>query len=115
MPGALSCPARCPAGQGPHSGTGPGSPSSARRARSHRYVFANYGALQGSGGIAEEVNGGTLEQAHFSPARPALLMLGRLAVLAAESLTAAIVLGIGFGLGYRVQYTLGPTCWCRCC
>jgi len=34
------------------------------------YALASTAALQGSGGIAEEVNGGTLEQAHLSPAPP---------------------------------------------
>ncbi len=48
------------------------------------YVVAATAALQGSGGIAEEVNGGTLEQAHLSPARPSLLAAGRLAALAVE-------------------------------
>jgi hypothetical protein len=33
------------------------------------YTVAGGAALQGSGGIAEEVNGGTLEQAHLSPPR----------------------------------------------
>src|SRR5260370_34017845 len=33
----------------------------------------------GAGGIAEEVNGGTLQQAHLSPARPPVLAAGRLA------------------------------------
>jgi len=72
------------------------------------WVFAAGGALQGSGGIAEEVNGGTLEQAHLSPARPALLMAGRLAALAAEALIVAFVLGLGFGLGYDVHYSVRP-------
>jgi ABC-2 type transport system permease protein len=72
------------------------------------YVFASHGALQGSGGIAEEVNGGTLEQAQLSPARPTLLMAGRLAALAAEGLIVAAVLGLGFGLGYDVHYSLPP-------
>ncbi len=72
------------------------------------YVFANGGALQGSGGIAEEVTGRTLEQAHLSPARPTLLILGRLTALAAEALIVAAVLGLGFGLGYGVRYSVRP-------
>lgn len=71
-------------------------------------AFASRAALQGSAGIAEEINGGTLEQAHLSPARPTLLMLGRLGALAAEGLIGAVVLGIGFGLGYGVHYTARP-------
>lgn len=54
------------------------------------YIIASTAALQGSGGIAEEVNGGTLEQAHLSPARPSLLAAGRLAALAAEALIPAM-------------------------
>jgi ABC-2 type transport system permease protein len=72
------------------------------------WIIAGMTALQGSGGIAEEVNGGTLEQAHLSPARPALLMVGRLAALAAEGLIVAAVIGLGFGLGYRVHYSVRP-------
>jgi ABC-2 type transport system permease protein len=61
------------------------------------YVVAAAAALAGSGGIAEEVNGGTLEQVHLSPARPSLLVAGRLAALAAEGLIPAVVLALAFG------------------
>jgi ABC-2 type transport system permease protein len=72
------------------------------------YVFAGLLAVQGSGGIAEEVNSGTLEQAHLSPARPSLLMAGRLAGLATEGVITATVIGLGLGLGYRVHYSMRP-------
>jgi ABC-2 type transport system permease protein len=49
-------------------------------------VTATTAALQGSGGIAEEVNGGTLEQSQLSPARPTVLVAGRVAALAVEGL-----------------------------
>lgn len=72
------------------------------------YIIASTAALQGSGGIAEEVNGGTLEQAHLSPARPSLLEAGRLAALAAEALIPAIVLAVAFGFGYGPHWVIRP-------
>ncbi|MDR0346204.1 MAG: ABC transporter permease [Nocardiopsaceae bacterium] len=72
------------------------------------YIVAATAALQGSGGIAEEVNAGTLEQVHLSPARPSLLAAGRLAALAAEGLIPAIVLALAFGLGYRPHWAISP-------
>jgi ABC-2 type transport system permease protein len=71
-------------------------------------TISNVAALQGSGGIAEEVNGGTLEQAHLSPARPSVLVAGRLAALAVEGLIPAMVLALAFGLGYRPHWVIGP-------
>jgi len=72
------------------------------------YALASAAALQGSGGIAEEVNGGTLEQAHLSPAPPSLLALGRLATLAVEGLIPAILLTLAFGLGYGPHWAIRP-------
>jgi ABC-2 type transport system permease protein len=72
------------------------------------YAVAGAAALQGSGGIAEEVNGGTLEQVHLSPARPSLLVAGRLAALAVEGLIPAVVLALAFGLGYRPHWQVRP-------
>lgn len=72
------------------------------------YAVASTAALQGSGGIAEEVNGGTLEQAHLSPAPPSLLVAARLAALAVEGLIPAIVLVIAFGFGYGPHWVIGP-------
>jgi ABC-2 type transport system permease protein len=72
------------------------------------YIVAATAALQGSGGIAEEVNGGTLEQAHLSPARPSLLAAGRLAALAVEGLIPAVVLAAAFGFGYGPHWVIRP-------
>jgi ABC-2 type transport system permease protein len=72
------------------------------------WAMAGGGALAGSGGIAEEVNGGTLEQAHLSPARPTLLVLGRLDAVGTEQLIRAAVLGVAFWLGYRPHYVVRP-------
>jgi ABC-2 type transport system permease protein len=71
-------------------------------------AVASTAALQGSGGIAEEVNGGTLEQAHLSPARPSLLAAGRLAALAVEGLIPAVVLALAFGFGYGPHWVIRP-------
>jgi len=72
------------------------------------FIIASTAALQGSGGIAEEVNGGTLEQAHLSPARPSLLAAGRLAALTVEGLIPAVVLAVAFGFGYRPHWVIRP-------
>lgn len=71
-------------------------------------VVASTAALQGAGGIAEEVNAGTLEQAHLSPAPPFLLALGRLAAIAVEGLIPATVLALAFGLGYGPHWVIRP-------
>ena len=65
-------------------------------------------SVSGAGGIAEEVNGGTLEQSHLSPARPSVLVAGRLAALAVEGLIPATVLLLAFGLGYRPHWVIRP-------
>jgi ABC-2 type transport system permease protein len=70
--------------------------------------FAYITSVSGAGGIAEEVNGGTLEQAHLSPASPSLLLAGRLAALAVEGLVTAAALALVFGLGYRPHWMTGP-------
>jgi ABC-2 type transport system permease protein len=72
------------------------------------YIVAATAALQGSGGIAEEVNGGTLEQAHLSPAPPSLLALGRMAALAVEGLIPAILLALAYGFGYGPHWVIRP-------
>jgi ABC-2 type transport system permease protein len=61
-------------------------------------------ALAGSGGIAEEINGGTLEQSHLGPARPALLAAGRLASLVAEGLLVAALLAAAFVAVFRPHW-----------
>jgi ABC-2 type transport system permease protein len=65
-------------------------------------------SVSGAGGIAEEVNGGTLEQAHLSPARPSVLAAGRLAALAVEGLIPATALTLAFGLGYGPHWVIRP-------
>jgi ABC-2 type transport system permease protein len=72
------------------------------------YVLAATAALQGSGGVAEEINGGTLEQTHLSPARPSLLAAGRLGALAAEGLIPAVLLTAAFWAGFGAHYTVRP-------
>jgi ABC-2 type transport system permease protein len=71
-------------------------------------TVSSVASLQGSGGIAEEVNGGTLEQAHLSPAPPSLLVAGRLVALAVEGLAVAAVLTLAFGLGYGPHWVIRP-------
>jgi ABC-2 type transport system permease protein len=68
-------------------------------------VTASIAAIQGTGGIAEEVNGGTLEQSQLSPAGPRLQALGRLGALAVEGVGTAAALGIAFvfGVGLHLQ------------
>lgn len=72
------------------------------------YALAGTAAVQGSGGIAEELNGGTLEQAHLTPARPSTLAAGRLGALAVEGLIPALVLAAAFWAGFSIHYTVHP-------
>ena len=72
------------------------------------FTVAQTAAQQGSGGIAEEINGGTLAQSQLTPASPQRQVLGRLAALAVEGLAAAVPLGLVFVLGYGVHYQLRP-------
>lgn len=72
------------------------------------YTVAGAAALGGSGAIAEEVNGGTLEQVHLAPTRPSVLVGGRLAALAVEGLIPAVVLALAFGLGYGPHWVIRP-------
>jgi ABC-2 type transport system permease protein len=67
-------------------------------------AVASTAALQGSGGVAEEINAGTLEQLQLSQTPPTLQALGRLGALAAEGVTTAAVLGIAFSLGLGLHY-----------
>ncbi len=67
-------------------------------------VVAGGAALQGSGGVAEEIYGGTLEQAQLSPASPLVQALGRIAALAIEVLAGALVLGVVFVVGVGLDY-----------
>ncbi|HLI41995.1 MAG TPA: ABC transporter permease [Streptosporangiaceae bacterium] len=72
-------------------------------------AVANTAAVEGTGGIAEEINGGTLEQTRLSPASPQLQALGRMTALAVEGLAAAVVLGIVFvfGAGLGIVFVFG--------
>ena len=71
-------------------------------------VVAATVAIHGTGGIAEEINGGTLEQAQLSPAGPQLQLLGRVGALAIEGLAAAAVLGVVFIAGVGLPVPLRP-------
>ena len=71
-------------------------------------VVAVTAALQGSGGLAEEINGGTLEQTQLSPAPPELQVLGRLAALAVEGLAVAATLGVIFTVAFDLHFDLRP-------
>ena len=67
-------------------------------------TVAEAAAINGSGGIAEEINGGTLEQSRLSPAPAYLQALGRMAALAVEGLLAAAVLGAVFTTWFDLSY-----------
>lgn len=67
-------------------------------------TVAEAAAINGSGGIAEEINGGTLEQTRLSPAPAYLQVLGRLAALAVEGLLAATVLALVFTTWFDLDY-----------
>ncbi|MGH3242239.1 MAG: ABC transporter permease [Spirillospora sp.] len=72
------------------------------------FTVAATAAVHGSGGVAEEINGGTLEQAQLSPAPPPVQMLGRIAALAAEGAAGAALFGLGFALGFGLDYRPHP-------
>ncbi|GAA1580147.1 hypothetical protein GCM10009789_37410 [Kribbella sancticallisti] len=67
-------------------------------------VVAQAVAIDGSGGIAEEINGGTLEQTQLSPASPYLQVLGRLAALGVVGLVTATPLAIAFTVVFDLGY-----------
>jgi ABC-2 type transport system permease protein len=71
-------------------------------------LIAAISAIQGSGGIAEEIHGGTLEQSQFSPAPPMLLAAGRLTAVAVEGMIPAGLLLLAFGFGYRPHWVIRP-------
>lgn len=70
------------------------------------YAIAQTAATQGSGGIAEEINGGTMAQSQLTPASPQRQVLGRLGALAVEGVATAVPLALGFALGYGLRYHL---------
>jgi ABC-2 type transport system permease protein len=63
---------------------------------------------EGAVGIAEEVHGGTMDQAQLSPASPQLLALGRMTALVLEGLAAATILGPLFILGLGLDIHFHP-------
>jgi ABC-2 type transport system permease protein len=71
-------------------------------------MVANIAAVEGTAGIAEEINGGTLEQTRLSPASPQLQALGRMSALAIEGLAVATVLGIVFVFGVGLEINPYP-------
>lgn len=71
-------------------------------------VVASGASVQGSGGVAEEIHGGTLEQTQLSPASPQVQALGRIAALAVEVLIAAVILGAVFVVGFGLDYDPHP-------
>lgn len=67
-------------------------------------AIAEAAAMNGSGGIGEEVNGGTLEQTRLSAAPAYLQLLGRMAALAVEGLLIAVVLAAVFITWFDLDY-----------
>jgi len=72
------------------------------------YALASTAALQGAGGVAEEINGGTMEQVQLSSVPVPLLVLGRVSVLAVEGLVPAALLATAFWAGFGLHYTVSP-------
>lgn len=72
------------------------------------YALASTAALQGAGGVAEEINGGTMEQVQLGAAPAPLLVLGRVLVLALEGLILAALLTVAFWAGFGLHYTVSP-------
>jgi ABC-2 type transport system permease protein len=71
-------------------------------------VIASNAAIQASGGIAEEINGGTLEQIQLSPAPPQTQILGRIAALAIETTAAAVILALALTSALGLHYHWHP-------
>lgn len=65
-------------------------------------------ATEGVGSIAEELNGGTLDQSQLSPASPQLLALGRMIALALRGLAGATVIALPFIFGVGLDFHLYP-------
>jgi ABC-2 type transport system permease protein len=71
-------------------------------------VVAGTAAVEGTGGIAEEINSGTLEQTRLSPASPQLQALARMSALGIEGLCVATVLGVALVLGVGLDIDPHP-------
>lgn len=67
-------------------------------------AVAQTATVDGSGGIAEEVNGGTLEQTQLSPASPYAQALGRLLALGVVGLATAAPVAVAFGVAFRLDH-----------
>lgn len=72
-------------------------------------AVAGIASVDGSGGVAEEVNAGTLEQVQISPASPLVQVLGRILSLAVPGLAIAAVLGTAFTVGFGLDYQPHPS------
>lgn len=72
------------------------------------YVVSYIGLLKMVAGLMEEVNAGTLEQAHLSPLRAWHLSAGRLGAVLAEGLLTAVLLGAGFTLALGIDLPFEP-------
>lgn len=66
-------------------------------------------AIEGAGGIAEEINAGTLAQAQMSPISPTTQAFGRITALGLEGLAAAAILWIGFVAAFGLHYQPHPS------
>lgn len=72
------------------------------------YVVSYIALLKMVAGLMEEVNAGTLEQAHLSPLRPWQLSVGRLGAVLAEGVLTAVLLGAGIVLALSVDLPFDP-------
>lgn len=72
------------------------------------YVVSYIALLKMVAGILEEVNAGTLEQAHLSPLRPWQLAAGRLGAVLVEGLLTALLIGGVFALALDVDLPFRP-------
>lgn len=72
------------------------------------YVVSYIALLKMVAGILEEVNAGTLEQAHLSPLRPWVLSAGRLMAVLVEGLLTAAVIGGAFALALGIDLPFRP-------
>lgn len=71
-------------------------------------ALAQVAAVDGSGGVAEEINGGTLEQAQLGPSSATLQVIGRLGGLAIVGLFTVLLLALGFTSTYDLGYLWHP-------
>ena len=72
------------------------------------YVVGYVALLKMAAGLLEEVNAGTLEQAHLSPLRPWVLALGRLGAALVEALLTALIVGAVLALALGIHLPFRP-------